>query len=31
MLIGVCYLTVKGLLQTTKKGDVKLMNFLDNQ
>ena len=31
MLIGVCYLTVKGLLQTTKKGDVKLMNFLDDQ
>ena len=31
MLIGVCYLTVKGLLQTTKKGDVKLMNFIDDQ
>ena len=31
MLIGVCYLTVKGLLQTTKKGEVKLMNFIDNQ
>lgn len=31
MLIGVCYLTVKGLLQTTQKGDVKLMKFLDDQ
>ena len=31
MLIGICYLTVKGLLQTTRKGDVKLMNFLDTQ
>lgn len=31
MLIGVCYLTVKGLLQTTKKGNVKLMNFIDDQ
>lgn len=31
MLIGVCYLTVKGLLQTTQKGDVKLMRFLDDQ
>lgn len=31
MLIGVCYLTVKGLLQTTRKGDVKLMKFLDDQ
>ena len=31
MLIGVCYLISKGLLQTTKKGDVKLMNFLDDQ
>ena len=30
MLIGVCYLTVKGLLQITKKGDVKLMNFSDD-
>ena len=31
MLIGVCFLTVKGLLQTTTKGDVKLMKFLDDQ
>ena len=31
MLIGICYLTVKGLLQTTRKGDVKLMEFLDDQ
>lgn len=31
MLIGICYLTVKGLLQTTQKGNVKLMKFLDNQ
>lgn len=31
MLIGVCYLTVKGLLQTESSGDVKLMKFLDNQ
>ena len=31
MLIGVCYLTVKGLLQTTKKGNAKLMNFIDDQ
>lgn len=31
MLIGICYLTVNGLLQTESKGDVKLMKFLDNQ
>lgn len=31
MLIGICYLTVKGLLQTTRKGDMKLMTFLDDQ
>ena len=31
MLIGICYLTIKGLLQTTSKGEVKLMKFLDNQ
>ena len=31
MLIGICYLTVKGLPQTTRKGDVKLMKFLDDQ
>ena len=31
MLIGVCYLTVKGLLQTTRKGDMRLMTFLDDQ
>ena len=31
MLIEICYLTVKGLLQTTQNGDVKLMKFLDDQ
>ena len=31
MLIGVCYMTVKGLLQTTRKGDMRLMTFLDDQ
>lgn len=31
MLIGVCYLVVKGLLQTTKDGNTKLMDFLDEQ
>ena len=31
MLIGVCYLTVNGLLQTESSGNMKLMQFLDNQ
>ena len=31
MLVGVCYLTVNGLLQTQKSGNVKLMEFLDDQ
>ena len=31
MLIGVCYLAINGLLQTQKSGNVKLMEFLDNQ
>lgn len=31
MLIGICYLAVNGLLQTQKSGNVKLMEFLDDQ
>ena len=31
MLISVCYLVVKGLLQTNSDGLTKLMNFLDEQ
>lgn len=31
MLIGICYLTINGLLQTKKKGEIKLMDFLDEQ
>lgn len=31
MLIGVCYLTIKGLLQSESSGDVKLMKFVDDQ
>ena len=31
MLIGVCYLVVKGLLQTQEDGTVKMMDFLDEQ
>jgi 5-methylcytosine-specific restriction enzyme subunit McrC len=31
MLIGICYLTINGLLQTKNKGEKKLMNFLDEQ
>lgn len=31
MLISVCYLIVKGLLQTTSDGSTKLMDFLDEQ
>ena len=31
MIIGICNLTLKGLLQSEKKGEKKLMEFLDNQ
>lgn len=31
MLISVCYLIIKGLLQTTSSGNIKLMDFLDEQ
>lgn len=31
MLMSVCYLIVKGLLQTTENGSIRLMNFLDEQ
>lgn len=31
MLISICYLILKGLLQTTTDGSVKLMQFLDEQ
>jgi 5-methylcytosine-specific restriction enzyme subunit McrC len=31
MLVGICYLTINGLLQSTSKGEAKLMNFLDDQ
>ena len=31
MLMSVCYLILKGLLQTTADGSVKLMQFLDEQ
>lgn len=31
MLISVCYLVIKGLLQTNSDGDTKLMDFLDEQ
>ena len=31
MLISICYLILKGLLQTTSDGSTKLMNFLDEQ
>lgn len=31
MLIGICYLVIKGLLQTQQDGSMKLMNFLDEQ
>ena len=31
MLMSVCYLIIKGLLQTTNDGSVKLMQFLDEQ
>ena len=31
MLINVCYMIIKGLLQTNKDGSTKLMDFLDEQ
>lgn len=31
MLMSICYLIIKGLLQTTADGSVKLMRFLDEQ
>lgn len=31
MLISICYLVVKGLIQTNSDGSVKLMDFLDEQ
>lgn len=31
MIIGICNLTLNGLLQSEKKGEKKLMEFLDNQ
>lgn len=31
LLISVCYLVIKGLLQTNSDGTTKLMNFLDEQ
>lgn len=31
MLISVCYLVIKGLLQTNSDGSIKLMDFLDEQ
>lgn len=31
MIIGICYLTLKGLLQSDKKVEKKLMEFLDDQ
>lgn len=31
MLISICYLVLKGLLQTTSNGTTKLMDFLDEQ
>lgn len=31
MLIAICYLTVKGLLQTQTDGSIKMMDFLDDQ
>ena len=31
MLIAVCHMVLKGLLQTTSDGSVKLMSWLDDQ
>jgi 5-methylcytosine-specific restriction enzyme subunit McrC len=31
MLISICNLIIKGLIQTSSKGRIKLMDFLDEQ
>ena len=31
LLLSMCYLVIKGLIQTTDEGQTKLMNFLDEQ
>ena len=31
LLMGVCYLVIKGLLQSQSDGSIKLMNFVDDQ
>lgn len=31
MLIGLCYLTINGLIQTNETGTIRLMDFLDSQ
>lgn len=31
MLMGICYLTIHGLLQTQSDGTIKLMDFIDSQ
>lgn len=31
MLLGICYLTIKGLLQSQEAGKIKLMEFIDEQ
>lgn len=31
MMISICYLVVKGLLQTNSYGNTKLMDFIDEQ
>ena len=31
MLISICYLVIKGLLQTNSDGSIKLMDFIDEQ
>lgn len=31
MLMGICYLTIKGLLQNSRHGKIKLMDFIDEQ
>ena len=31
MLLSICYLVLKGMLQTTEEGDIKIANFIDEQ
>ena len=31
MLLSICYLVLKGMLQTTDDGDIKITNFIDEQ